>query len=328
VCQQHASHWLAGLAGLGFLVAAVGQAPVFVANARLVLVDVGVAETESGRTLTDLVSENFAVEVDGSPRSIALFETRARSLDVVLAVDTSGRIGRRDSNSVGDPIRELIAELRPGDRLGIVSFSNNVRIHTPLTDDEDLAENAVTAALSVRDFTRTSQIYEAVKKASGLFERRQNGSRQRVIVVVTHNTQRPDPKAVRSASEAAWEADATVIGAVVPQAEVPGARGSGVGVFGGPEMRRENQQERRIAPDLASVDPVAESTGGEVLRTSSGESSFRSVVDRLRASYRLGFYVSGEKSGFHSLKIRLSPQRAARIGGAVTLRHRSGFFLN
>jgi len=105
----------------------------------------------SGHPLSGLRPENFRIIEDGQPQTIANFGTAETPFEIALLLDTSGST-RDDVALIRSAANSFIEALRPGDRVGIVSFNMaqtaanpiaTVEVLTPLTDDREKLRTAI-----------------------------------------------------------------------------------------------------------------------------------------------------------------------------------------
>jgi VWFA-related protein len=105
----------------------------------------------AGRPLSGLRPENFRIIEDGQPQTIANFGTTETPFEIALLLDTSGST-RDDVALIRAAANSFIAALRPGDRVGVVSFNTAqtagapvaaVEVLTPLTGDREALKTAI-----------------------------------------------------------------------------------------------------------------------------------------------------------------------------------------
>ena len=156
-------------------IAAVGQATIFAGqaqkeqkpgaedqvrlNASLVQVPAIVTD-RAGKFVTDLSQGDFTVSEDGKRQEISLFAALKQPFNAVLVIDTS--------NSAQDRLRaiqsaavDFTKQLRPGDRMMVISFDNEVKQLTDFTEDRSELETTIRATES--GFGKL--LYEAIAKA-------------------------------------------------------------------------------------------------------------------------------------------------------------------
>ena len=106
---------------------------------------------KTGRPMSALRQENFAVFEDGKPQSLTNFATTEAPFEIALLLDTSGST-REDLGLIRDAANAFISALRAGDRVSVVAFSNergangpvaSVDVLTALTDKRTVLRNAV-----------------------------------------------------------------------------------------------------------------------------------------------------------------------------------------
>ncbi len=128
-------------------------------NTTLVQIPATVSQRD-GRFITDLAQKDFAVFEDGKRQQIELFTTVKQPFTVVLVLDTSN--SARDRLEVIQRMALAFArEVRPEDRLMVISFDNEIRRLTDFTADYQEIETAINQTES--GFGKL--LYEAVSDA-------------------------------------------------------------------------------------------------------------------------------------------------------------------
>lgn len=92
----------------------------------------------SGRPLSGLKADNFRLVEDGQAQTIANFGTTETPFEIALLLDTSGST-RDDVALIRDAANSFIGALRPGDRVGIVSFNTAQTVNAPIAAVEVLS---------------------------------------------------------------------------------------------------------------------------------------------------------------------------------------------
>jgi Ca-activated chloride channel homolog len=133
-----------------------------------------VVTDSSGRPLSGLKPENFRLIEDGQPQTIANFGTTETPFEIALLLDTSGST-RDDVALIRSAANSFIEALRPGDRVGIVSFNQAatfgdavaaVEVLTPLTGDRE----ALRTAIDNLGASQGTPYYDALERvADGIF---------------------------------------------------------------------------------------------------------------------------------------------------------------
>ena len=114
----------------------VDEGDVVRVDTQLVSVPAVVTDS-SGRPLSGLKPENFRIVEDGQQQTIANFGTTDTPFEIALLLDTSGST-RDDVALIRSAATSFIEALRPGDRVGIVSFNTAQTVSNPIPTVEVL----------------------------------------------------------------------------------------------------------------------------------------------------------------------------------------------
>ncbi|MFN2416392.1 MAG: VWA domain-containing protein [Pyrinomonadaceae bacterium] len=134
----------------------VGEDEVVRVNAALVTVPVSVLDRD-GRFIGGLGKEDFRVFEDGVEQQVAYFAPVEQPFTVALVIDTSGSTRFR-LEDIQDAALAFVDQLRPDDRVSVVSFDDEVRVLSEVTSDRRALRDAIRR-------TRTGQstrLYDAV----------------------------------------------------------------------------------------------------------------------------------------------------------------------
>jgi VWFA-related protein len=306
--------------------------PTFTSDVKLVHLDIQVTERHTGRILRSLTKEDFEIQDNDETRDIAVFEGEAVPLDAVLLMDTTGQIGRNPWGDYSEGLQAIVKQLRSGDRLAVISVgANKVFVRTGLTSDEGLITEAILQTLRDRAKLRRgrSLLYESLGEAAGLFGAKTPQVRRRVVIALTHNRAKPNQKKISRTTTALLEADATVLGLVVPGLEVRrGFRSQGVVLFPRPRTVYDESVPAgpEVLPEEHSLEPVAEDTGGELLRYGLNMVfAWSDVIDRLRSRYMAAFYAPASAKSGETRRITVRLTEAARKCGDCIVRARARY---
>jgi tight adherence protein B len=126
------------------------------------------------------------VEVTESGRPVQVLSVRplfeaGHEVDVVLALDTSESVAGASLSQAVDAARQLLSTVPPGFRVGLITFSDRVRVLAPVTSDHAAVLEALNGIHQTQPGTA---LYDAVGTASGLF----SGSAQHNVVLLTDGT--------------------------------------------------------------------------------------------------------------------------------------------
>ena len=135
----------------------VGEGDVLRVDTALVTVPVSVLDRQ-GRFISNLQKEDFRVFENGVEQTIAYFEPAEKPFTVALVLDTSA-----STHFHLEEIREaaiaFARQLRPQDRVLIVSFNDEVLLLTEATNDMNLIETVIEENANTGSSTR---LYDAV----------------------------------------------------------------------------------------------------------------------------------------------------------------------
>ncbi|MEZ5319837.1 MAG: VWA domain-containing protein [Vicinamibacterales bacterium] len=295
--------WAGGLVALPLAVTpaatlrspASAQTPVFHGAADTVPIYATVIGSD-GHLVTDLRRDEFRVTDDGRPSTISIFDGRAQPITLVLMLDTSGSM-------VGNlPVlrraaSELFGRLRPGDRVAVGSFGDDVRLSGAFTDDAATLDRALEIDLRPGGATPLWQAVNTAMTALASFDGR------RVVLALTdgHDTGywRGGMQTGPSAGDvmARAQQEAFMVYAIGMRSRgAPGSTGGLPPVFP-PE-----------APDAELRLIAAESGGGyfELAGTEDLADVFARVADELRQQYLLGFVTPRTDGALHALDVRVT----------------------
>jgi Ca-activated chloride channel family protein len=116
-----------------------------------------VVSAPGGRYVTDLVESDFTVYEDGVPQEIALFAAVDEPFSVALVLDCSGS-ARAQLDRIKAAAHAFVDQLRPSDRVAVITFDDEVRVMCGLTNDRTVLRRAVDAIVP----GAYTQVYEAV----------------------------------------------------------------------------------------------------------------------------------------------------------------------
>src|SRR6266536_3463224 len=125
-------------------------------DTTLVTLPVSVTDRD-GKYIPNLTKTDFRLWEDGVEQDVAFFSSVDKPFSVVLMLDTSGSTRFRIED-IQDAAITFVSQLRPDDRVMVVSFDDQVRILTDFTGDRNRLREAIRR-------TRTgdgTKLYDAV----------------------------------------------------------------------------------------------------------------------------------------------------------------------
>lgn len=130
--------------------------PEIVVDTKLVTIPVRVMDRK-GRFLPGLTKANFKVYEDNVEQEVALFSNDAQPFTVALVLDMSYS-AKFKAAEIQNAAIEFIDQLRPEDRVTVISFDQEVHIHSEPTSDR----KAIYAAIRKAQISTGTSLYEAV----------------------------------------------------------------------------------------------------------------------------------------------------------------------
>jgi Ca-activated chloride channel homolog len=266
-------------------------------NVNLVTVLVSVLD-EHNRPAPDLPREAFQLFDESNEQRIDIFEPETSlPLDLALMIDASLSAHKEiafEREAAAHFIRQVI---RPGDRLSVFSFDEEVRERAPFSDNVAVLQDAVR---KIPDGAGTS-IYDAVLLGSRALERR-GGDRRRVIIMVTdagETTSRSDFDAAR---REAVRTNVLLYSIIIRPVK--------------------NENGRNTAGEHA-LETMTDTTGGAMFYPDTVQ-ELGSIFDRidreLRTQYRLAYYPNprGTTNTYRSIAVKVTT-------GNYQVRHRRSY---
>jgi Ca-activated chloride channel homolog len=110
-------------------------------DTTLVSIPVSVMDRD-GKYIPNLTKDDFRVWEDGTEQKVAYFASTEKPFTVALLIDTSGST-RNKLGEIQDAAIAFVEQLRPDDRVMVVSFSDKIRILAQPTNDRNALRNAI-----------------------------------------------------------------------------------------------------------------------------------------------------------------------------------------
>jgi VWFA-related protein len=289
------------LGALLLVAAASGTSPqdvaVFPSRTDVVYIDVFV--TRDGVPVRGLGAESFDVRDDGARVRVELLSLENAPLEARLVFDVSHSLEGERLEHLRSAGRAFLDGLGRGDRVGLLTFSHEVQMRLPPTDDPAVLRAALDG---VRAGGMTA-LYDGLYAALQL----DAGPGRRMIVVFSDGADTISWLGEKEVARAAEESNVLV--------EVVAVRpGSGK-----PDAGRQGEP-----PQHDALRRIAERTGGRLwLATSSAglDEAFGRIVEAMKSRYVLRLESQGRlRPGLHHLDVRLR-------GAAADVRHRPTYFV-
>jgi len=281
---------------------------LFKAGASDVRLDVQVMEGE--QPLRGLTMSDFVVTDEGQPQKIAYFGQDAEPLNLILLLDISGSM-QKYIDEISQTARDAMKFLRPGDSVAIMVFGKTSAVHQDFADN--LAESArqISHAVEDHDVGAGTMINSAVMDAAHYMEEHAVPGGRRAILILTDNLslsyQLTDGQVIRELNKADTVFNAIVVGRAIRPGPLDPAKYS-----------------TTYTP--ADVFHLAESTGGEWVKSSQAGASFAEMIERIRMRYTLAYPEPTSTPGaFRRVQVALAAAAKLRHPSAE-LRVREGYY--
>lgn len=231
---------------------------------------------------------------------------------MVLLLDISGSM-QKYIERIASTAREALGYLRPGDRVAILVFAQEMAVHQDFSDNfAETARNIATAA-TAHDVGAGTHIHQAVAGAAEYIRERAGPSGRRAILILTDNLSVAHGFSENRVLRSLYRSDTVLNAIVVGRAIRPVPRKPGV------------YQDEESAP--VDVFNLAEETGGESVHADQPEITFSEMVERIRTRYLLSYHAPGGRSGaFHSIEVHLTGEGYRRYPWAE-VHARRGYYV-
>jgi Ca-activated chloride channel homolog len=269
-------------------------------DVRLVSVFVNVTD-KNGAIVGGLTRDDFAVNEDGRPQQIAVFERQSElPLNLTLAIDTSGSVKKDMAEEAGAARRFVHAILRPQDQMSLLQFATDVSQLTPFTNNVAQIDRGLGQLHS--DFA--TALYDAIYLGSQRLGAKQG---RKVLVLVSDGGDTAKNTTYAQALEQALRNEVMIYSII----DVPIEASAG----------------RDLGGEHALI-TLAEQTGGKSFYVNEGglDKAFARVSDDLRTQYLLGYYPQHQEPGRNFHRVQVTIPRAAP--DAFSIRNRTGYYTN
>jgi Mg-chelatase subunit ChlD len=153
----------------------VGEGDVVKVDTTLISIPVSVMDRD-GKYIPDLTKDDFHVWEDGVEQRVAYFASTEKPFTVALLIDTSGSTRFR-LDEIQNAAITFVEQLRPDDRVMVVSFSDKIRVLAQATNDRNTLRNAIRQT-EPGDGTR---LYDAVDQVENQYFNRIEGRKAMVL---------------------------------------------------------------------------------------------------------------------------------------------------
>jgi hypothetical protein len=267
------------MGALTFLLALLAQQADFVASTTL-------ARVELRGDATDITASDLELRENGALREIVRIARDELPLDLVLLIDTS-RSMKKHYELVVKQAHQALEQLKPQDRLAIISFKWASQELLPLTSDRSQMEQILVALDNPDKFYGGTMIVRPITRATELLKEQSTPDRRRALLMIS------DGDGFAGASEKKalidlWEADISL------HAFVPTRRNG----------KPARLQRGRVL--LADLPRLIESTSGEVFPIEEDSDSFAHAISRIRRRTVVYFTPAADTNNRRKVEVKLS----------------------
>lgn len=275
---------------------------------NLVLVDTTV-KNKAGQIIPDLKKNDFELREDGAPRKLDVFGRDEFPLNVALVLDLSDSIGPF-LGPLRDAANAALVALKPDDEVALFTFSTEAQLNVAFTKDK----STIAGQISSFKAGGATNINDGIFDAARYFLATMPQGRRVVILISDDVGTSAGGEGTRDIITEMIAADASLY-----NLKVPGNNPASVRFAAG------------LIPGLVDIHKVADETGGEIFdveNTTSLESTFRALINRIKTRYTLGYYTSasGAEGKPHKLEVRLAPSFGKK-GRDYTILAKTGYFI-
>ncbi|MFL6255442.1 MAG: VWA domain-containing protein [Pyrinomonadaceae bacterium] len=167
----------------------------------LVTLNVSVVERASGRGLQGLAASDFHVYEDRVEQTIEHFEAAEAPFDLLLLLDLSGSTARV-TDTIRAAARRFGAVTRPQDRVGVIAFSGEAAVVSPLTSDRARLNASLERLAPPKGDTR---LHDSLAYALDFLERSADPARRRALIVMSDGLDSTLPNVTGVGSTTSYE---------------------------------------------------------------------------------------------------------------------------
>ena len=128
-----------------------------------------------------LTNDGETLNVEFDLTGFGLQEVEENNVDLAIVVDTSGSMSGTRRNNAVSAAKEVVSQMKPGDRCAIIKFTTNATVLQEFSDDTVLLNTAIDKL----DASGGTSIATGINKAVELFDKTNSDSRQKYIILMS-----------------------------------------------------------------------------------------------------------------------------------------------
>jgi len=278
-------------------------------NSNLVNLAVSVFSRKPGERVQDLKQSDFAVLDQGHPQQISFFESTSAPFDLVLLLDLSGST-REKIGLIKKSCARFVKAARPIDRIGIVTFTAETTLVSPLTNDR---VNLLKRINAIKKPEGGTSFWDALAFVLDDVVAKKNDGRRSAIIVITDGVDNALPDIPGDGSKITFlqliekirESDATILPIYLDTEE--------------DEVRYRGASRHAYELARKSLGIIAGQSGGIAYRANKLQDLdgvYDNVIAELGNVYSVGYQPPGDSKGgeWHNVQVEIvnRPDLAAR----------------
>ena len=253
-----------------------------------------------GHLVTTLGKQNFSIQEDGTPQTIASFREEDVPVSMAMLIDNSASM-RSKRAAVNRAAIALVRASNPQDEAFVVNFSDEAFLDQDFTSNIGLLEKG----LSHIDSRGGTALYDAVIAAAGHLAKKANHPKQ-VILIVTDGEDNSSSSTLRQTVKSVQKLDGPIVYSIGLLYDEPGG-----------ESRRARK----------ALETLSEQTGGIAFFPKSLDQVgpvAEEVARDIRQQYILGYHPIQPVSagGYRAIQVTAH----AKGLGKLTVRTRAGYY--
>ncbi len=292
---------------------------------NLVTMPVSVLDRD-GRFISGLQQSDFKIYEDGVEQKVGYFQNVEQPFSVVLLIDVSPSTQFRIEEIQSAAIT-FINQLRPGDRVAVISFDERVHVLSPFTNNRNQLRNAIREA----QFGDGTSLYEAVDYVIEDQLRQVDG--RKAVVLFTDGVDTTSRRASYDSTLRATEEIDALFYTIRYDTSRDMYGGGGGGGYPGPQRRGVTMADvlgailsggnvgmggrygggassAEYAKGRQYLEGLAQNSGGREFEAQSMyniDAAFSGIAEELRQQYSLGYYPEkvGNLGDRKQIKIRV-----------------------
>lgn len=264
-------------------------------------VPVDVLATDGGRPLTGLTAADFELRDNGVVQRVESVAIEDVPLNVMLALDTSQSVDGEPLAHLKDAAAAVADLLAPGDRMALLTFSNQIAVRTRWTSDR----RTFARALGQTDAGGTTALHDAAFTALSV---RADSPGRALVILFSDGEDTISWLPGQVVIDAARRTDAVVYAVALGNpSSGPGYRAD---LRSGLQLPIPNVPASLLRTGF--LEDLTAETGGRLARADATElkAMFQKIVQEFRTRYLLTYTPQAvAPSGWHQIEVRLKNRR-------------------